>query len=95
MRALRLIRSALGLGLAVSAAHGQSVYWADDFGVKIRRAHLDGSNPEELFNGTDNVPALALDLDQAKVYWVRTGGTPRIQRANLVQGENVQHYQRQ
>ena len=31
MRALRLIRLALGLGLAVSAAHGQSVYWADDF----------------------------------------------------------------
>lgn len=85
MRALRLIliRSALGLGLAVSAAHGQSVYWADDFGVKIRRAHLDGSNPEELFNGTDTVAALALDLDQGKMYWVRSGSTPRIQRSDL------------
>ena len=45
---------------------------------KIYRANLDGSGPEELFDG--NAGDIALDVSAGKMYWTGSGG---IRRANL------------
>ena len=60
------------------------VYWTDTGSDNIRRANLDGSNPEVLVTGLPSPCGLALDPVGGKMYW--TGGWQggmKISRANL------------
>lgn len=68
---------------AVSDAAGQYMYWTDSAAANIRRAHLDGSNIEDLIiTGLSFPEGITIDEDGGKVYWA-DGGTQKIQRANL------------
>jgi hypothetical protein len=65
-------------GLAVDGSH---LYWADEFGDRIGRAGLDGSNREDDFvDGADKPCGVAVDAGH--VYWANEGGNS-IGRANL------------
>ncbi len=55
-------------GLAVDSADGK-LYWADQFGGKIRRADLNGSNQETLVEGRNRPHDLALDFTAQRIYW--------------------------
>ncbi len=90
MSPARLITSiALTLTFAVSTANGQKMYWTNMFAHKIQRAHLDGSNVEDLvvMDGTGPT-GLALDLTGGKLYWTDII-TRRIRRADL-DGSNIE-----
>ncbi len=82
---------------------GDKLYWmfgSDDqncddnvaHDVRIRRANLDGSNPEDIVNGQWPPPppglwatnfTFAVDVGGGKVYWVRQFGTETLFRADL------------
>ena len=72
------------------AIAGGKVYWTEknsDSTGQIRRANLDGTNPEELLTLMGVPHGIAVDTASGKVYWTDTNG--RIQRANL-NGTEVQ-----
>jgi hypothetical protein len=83
------------LGLGVSEAEAQKVYWAQNNGIgpgaprKIRRANLDGSDMETLItfglDPNEGNKYLALDSGGGKMYFgtAFTDGPRRIERANL------------
>ncbi|MCB9856655.1 MAG: hypothetical protein H6818_13315 [Phycisphaerales bacterium] len=69
-------------GLAVDPVE-RKLYWIDGVSQTLRRADLDGGNPEDLVAGTVGVGGgIALDRAAGKVYWsdVAVG---RVFRANL------------
>ncbi|MEZ5065383.1 MAG: hypothetical protein R3B81_11670 [bacterium] len=69
-------------GIALDPAAGK-VYWASDV---IRRANLDGSDPEVVV--ATEASGLALDADAGTLYWTRLT-SPYLQRAGI-DGENVE-----
>lgn len=92
------------IDLAIDYSAGK-MYWSESFDVgmpKIRRANLDGSNPEIIidFSGLIIVPSIALDIPNQKIYWAanptaNAGDKPArrgpgtIARANL-DGSNAE-----
>ncbi len=51
---------------------GAKVYWSDDSGRFIRRANLDGTDPEIIVRLVDSiVDALAIDVSGGKLYWTQ------------------------
>ena len=64
------------------------MYWAEDWGGKIRRADLDGSNVEDLVTGLGQPIALALDMAGGKMYW--TQEEPGKVRCADLDGSNVE-----
>ncbi len=86
------IQALITIGLTVSTASAQKMYWADSSSGKIQRANLDGTNIEDLVSAEEanNPGAIALDLTADGIYWAAFaffGG--RIQRADL-DGTNVE-----
>jgi len=79
------------VGLIVSSAAADQIYWAARDTHAIKRANLDGTGVEVVVNlGSDTPWGLALDPHGRKVYWAQTNPFPgRIQRANL-DGTNVE-----
>ncbi len=73
------------LGLTLSVAHAEKMYWSDPGTKKIHRADLDGSNVEDVILRTLGSPVqIALDLAGGKMYWTDVWEDERkIQRANL------------
>ena len=72
-------------GIALDRQAGK-MYWVENSANKIRRANLNGSEPEDLV-ATDIFPTgIALDLNVRKMYW--TEGS-RISRADL-DGSNIE-----
>jgi hypothetical protein len=70
-------------GLAVDTAGGH-IYWTERYEGKIRRADLDGGNPETLVTDAIGVFDIALDVPGGKMYWTQGDvGTIGIYRANL------------
>ncbi len=59
---------------------GRKVYWTDRGTDALRRAGLDGTDPEVLVSGLIGVRGVAVDPSRAKVYWTHGGD---IRRANL------------
>ena len=73
------------------------LYWSDREGMRVMRAHLDGSNVETLIETghgeSDRLDArnwcvgIALDIEAGKLYWTQKGpdnaGVGRIFRANV------------
>ena len=67
-------------------------------GNTLQRANLDGSNVETLVRDLYNPRDIALDISRGKIYWtdagidagIDTGGTGKIQRANL-DGTNIEN----
>ena len=79
------------LNPTTSFAQDSSVYmyWAEWQGRKIRRAHFDGTNIEDLVTtGLANASDMALDMANGKMYWT-DWGTAKVQCANL-DGTNVE-----
>ena len=58
----------------------QKMYWAEKGTNKIRRADLDGANPEDILTGLSGPYDVAVDTSAGKIYWVETY---RVRRANL------------
>jgi hypothetical protein len=83
---------------ALQADQQGKIYWTDAFYLtvgtnKIRRANLDGSNPEDIVTGLGFPRWLALDETGGKMYWTEGSvgsGIPSIQRANL-DGSDIQN----
>ena len=70
------------MGLVLDAAAGQ-LYWTDNGSDKIQRAHLDGSQVEDLVTEGLQLPrGLALDAAAGRLYWI-DNGSGKIQRAHL------------
>lgn len=65
---------------------GGKIYWSEKGGF-IRRSNLDGTQVEVLYEGSNEIPALALDLPRNQMLWV-SSYPHRIHRANL-DGTNV------
>lgn len=76
------------LGIAVSAANAQKMYWGESGAGKIRRANLDGTNVEDLISGLV-FPAIAIDEGARKMYWTTGADIFQIHRANL-DGSNAE-----
>jgi hypothetical protein len=75
-----------GLGgpwaLAIDSQAGK-IYWTESSADKIRRANLDGTEPEDLITTGLSIPRdLVLDVDNNKMYWA-DAGTDKIESANL------------
>ena len=67
-----------------------AIYWTDWDTNKIQRAHLNGSNVQDLITtGLGSPYGIALDVAGGKMYWA-DAGTAKIQRANL-DGSNIQN----
>lgn len=71
-------------------AENSKIYWSD--GVNLKRANLNGSNPQNIVKGSGTLTGIA--IASGKVYWTErsrpsraAGG--RIQRANL-NGSNIE-----
>jgi DNA-binding beta-propeller fold protein YncE len=81
-------RAALGsislLGcLFVQTSYAQKIYWHhwENGTGKIKRANLDGTNPEDTIDlGTEGVADIAIDRPGGKIYWTAQS---TIRRANL------------
>lgn len=69
------------LVLAGSGVTGR-IYWADSGNEKIQRAHLDGSNVEDLVSITAP-KSIALDRAGGRMYWGKVVGPHSIMRADL------------
>ncbi len=92
--------------LGTAAPQSSKIYWTDyrDFDSKlardvdngmIRRANLDGSNPEDVLTELSGPVGIALDSTAGKMYWTEaphdllshelatTNGAGQIRRANL------------
>ncbi len=68
-------------GIALNVADNW-MYWADNGTNKIRRARLDGSEPQDVATDLGFPADLALDLDAGKIYWA-DHDLNEIRRANL------------
>ena len=68
-------------GIALNVADNW-MYWADNGTNNIRRARLDGSEPQDVVTGLSFPADLALDLDAGKIYWADRDAN-EIRRANL------------
>ncbi len=67
-----------------------AIYWTDWDTNKIQRAHLNGSNVQDLVTtGLGSPYGIALDVAGDKMYWA-DAGTAKIQRANL-DGSHIQN----
>ena len=85
------------IGVTMSDAQGDYMYWAENAGNKIRQANLDGSNVQDIVTGFGRPVGIALDRSGGKIYWTdRTiidhnnpNGRNSIQRANL-DGTNIE-----
>ena len=66
---------------------GGKLYWAE--GSAIRRANLNGSNPETVVLADEGVPGIAVHPEQGKIYWTQPGPPNVVQRANT-DGSNVE-----
>ena len=66
------------------------LYWLDS--QHIARANLDGSGIEVVVDTPNLTQAIALHVPSQKVYWIENtvDGMPRIRRANLIDGSNVE-----
>ena len=74
----------LGMLLFVSEATAQKMYWADATVDEIRRANLDGSSVETVIDsGLRQSRGVAVDFVGGKIYWVDSGATRSVMRANL------------
>jgi DNA-binding beta-propeller fold protein YncE len=62
------------------------VFWTDIIANTIQSANLDGSQIEEIIV-SDNPTGIAVDIDNAKIYWTDPGDA--IRRANL-DGTNIE-----
>ena len=72
-----------------SPVWAQKIYWPDAGSGKIKQAHLDGSDVEDLI--TVNLGAesgIAVDAINGKIYWANSSAD-KIQRADL-DGSNVE-----
>jgi sugar lactone lactonase YvrE len=101
-----LLALSLSPSFGTAAPQGSKIYWTDyrQLGAKlangddngmIRRANLDGSNPEDVLTELSRPVGIALDSLAGKMYWTEapqdqlshelatTNGTGRIRRANL------------
>lgn len=71
--------------LLINETSAQKVYWGawtiGDQG-EIRRANLDGSDPETLVPGLDRPEGVAVDPIRGKLYWTEEGAG-RIQKSDL------------
>jgi hypothetical protein len=82
-----------GVGLRADSAWGQKIYWLENYyhgkgPTHIRRANLDGTNPEVVLTAELASPRdVALDWGAGKLYWSEGGG--RIRRSNL-DGSNAE-----
>ena len=76
-----------GTGYTVPVEEVVYMYWVDSGTDKIQRAHLDGSNVEDIITTGLRTPTnISLD-NSSSVYWTDSG-TDKIQRANL-DGSNI------
>ena len=73
------------------------IYWTDGAAPthgsnKIRRANLNGTEPQNVVTGLGFPYRIALDISGGKMYWTehRYSGHPKIMRANL-DGSNVEN----
>lgn len=57
-------------GLALDLDFGK-IYWAERENGKIRRANLDGSNPEDILTGLKSPLNIALDIPDGRIYWTQ------------------------
>ena len=79
----------LSVTLTVSDTPPVYMYWTDTGTDTIRRAHLDGSNIQDIITTGLKTPTdIAVDINDGKVYWIDSG-TDKIQRANL-DGSNIE-----
>lgn len=67
--------------VAIDAVGGKA-YWTDLSADVIRRANLDGSQPETIVTGVPNAAGLAVNSISGKIYW-SDSTLRKIQRANL------------
>jgi hypothetical protein len=61
---------------------GRKMYWTAQGTGDIRRANLDGSEPEILIRGQNFPTGIALDVNSGHIYWSNVDGGD-IRRANL------------
>ena len=69
-------------GIALDVAGGK-VYWTDVGNDEIKRADLNGNNPQVLISVPHDPRGIALDIAAGKMYWTEDGTTNKIRRANL------------
>lgn len=62
-------------GLALDVGNGK-MYWAERENGKIRRANLDGSNPEDILTGLNLPLNIALDIADGRIYWTQDESSP-------------------
>ena len=80
---LEAVQSFAVLVGAANLGPANRLYWTDAEADRIRRAHLDGSEVEDVVDsGLVNPRGLAVDSAAGKLYWTDYG-SDRIQRANL------------
>jgi DNA-binding beta-propeller fold protein YncE len=80
----------VGCCCAAPAIAAPFVYWTysqGDFG-SIRRAELDGANPQEVVDNNQRMANIALDTVHDRMYWVDTK-TDKIYRSTL-DGQDIQ-----
>ncbi len=65
------------------------VYWTDFLSGKVQRAHLDGSNVQDIITGLSRPVGISLDVSNGKMYWNDWNGNNSIRRANL-DGSNIE-----
>ena len=85
---IRLALWGLGVLCCVSStlsAQLPTMYWSDRGVNTIRRAFVDGSQPELLASGMSQVRGVAVDFENDMLYW-NDNGSDRIQRAPLSGG---------
>lgn len=85
----RILHFSIGLFLVLSCipawAQLPQMYWSDRGANTIRRADVDGSNPELLASGMSQVRGVAVDFENQMLYWA-DNGTDRIQLAPVAGG---------
>lgn len=87
----QFVLAAIFVCLAQGRVLAQKLYWTDRGTLKIQRANLDGSDPEDVITtGLVNPMGLALDAHSGMVYWTDAGssggGDGGIYRANPASG---------
>ena len=75
-------------GIALDLVGGK-LYWSDRQSGNIGRANLDGSSPEIIVSGLNNLGELVTDATGGYLYWTETGG--RIGRSDLDGSNAVTH----
>ena len=59
------------------------MYWCNNSTGEIVRAKTDGSDSTVLYDGSNPIYGIALDLVNYKLYWTEHGSTNYVRRANL------------